>query len=94
MQWSHALFIYREKFKKVEGEYPTFIFPPMTKGTEIESKPAPKKQVEKMLRETIFEIGVPSGTTSGSFTLHSPRNFYVNGASQLGWDTESQTILG
>ena len=92
--WSHPIFKYRELYKKKFAKYPDFIFPSITKDFKELLIAAPKRQIEKLMRDVIFKIGVPSGKNSENYTLHSPRNFYVNGASQLGWTNESQTILG
>ena len=55
--------------------------------------PAPKRQIEERFRKLLHEFGVSIDDTA-KYTLHSPRNFYTNGADQIGWSSESQTILG
>ena len=55
---------------------------------------ARKKMILQHLRDTIHMVGVPSGMAPDSYTLHYPRNFYTNSASQVGWSLESQTVLG
>ena len=94
MTWSHALFRFRETIKKTTGKYPKFLFPSTLKEWKYSPNEGPKRQIEQRMRECIFEIGVPSGTRAEQYTLHSPRNFYTNGAGQLGWNLEAQTILG
>ena len=56
--------------------------------------PAPKRQVEARFRRLLADIGIPDHVDVLKYTLHSPRNFYTNAADQIGWSTESQTILG
>ena len=94
LTWSHPLFRFRENVKKTTGRYPRFLFPSTQKGWKFSPNEGPKRQIEQRMREYIFDIGVPSGTRSEQYTLHSPRNFYTNGAGQLGWNLEAQTILG
>ena len=94
LTWAHPLFHFREDYKKKTGQYPKHLFPSITADWSYSPTPGPKKQIEQRLREMIFEIGTPSGTTPENYTLHSPRNFYTNGAGQLGWNNEAQTILG
>ena len=94
MNWSHPLFQYREYAKKKLGKYPSYLFPSVTKEWLHSTSEGPKKQMEQRLHEVIFTVGVPSGSRAEHYTLHSPRNFYTNGAGQLGWNQEAQTILG
>ena len=55
---------------------------------------AAKRQIETRLRDLINKIGMPSGSFPENYTLHSPRNFYTNASAQLGWNQETQTVLG
>ena len=103
LNWPHPLFEFREIARLKQGFFPRFTFPKLRCGNpDLESSwilekqicPAPKRQVESRSRQLLTSIGIPDHTDVMKYTLHSPRNFYTNGADQIGWSTESQTILG
>ena len=92
--WSHPVFFFRDEYLAKKGEYPKFLFPTVDKEWNLFDSMATKRQIEARLRELIHKVGVPAGKTPDAYTLHSPRNFYTNASSQLGWSQETQTVLG
>ena len=94
VMWSHPIFFYREEYHAKRAEYPKYLFPAVDKEWNVIDSCAPKRQIEQRMRELIHKVGVPSGHQANSYTLHSPRNFYTNAGAQLGWNIESQTVLG
>ena len=94
IDWSHAIFIFRDEYLAKKGEYPKFLFPAVDKNWNLFDSVAAKRQIEARLRELVHKVGGPPGVFPESYTLHSPRNFYTNASAQLGWSQETQTVLG
>ena len=92
--WPKCLFEYRDFFNKERGHYPQFIFPAIDSSGNPTFSKASKEAATVSLHKFIEMAGVPPGTAPYEYTLHSPRNFYTNAASQMGWGEEAMTVLG
>ena len=94
--WSHELFRYREEFHKVHNKFPPSLIPYTDKEwTIIPEKLANRTTVQNRMRDLISEQKLlPEGADINEYTLHSPRNFFTNATSLLGFPEQDQTILG
>ena len=90
-RWPDPIFEFRTLYAKRRGFNPSYLFPDLSSNFTILESKAKKYLVQKIFRELLKESGEQSPE---KFTLHSPRNWYVTVAAQLGWSRKAQTTLG
>ena len=90
--WASPIIDFRKQYSERRGYEPSYLFPDLSAGSKqiLESK-AKKYHVVKVFRELLKQAGV---LDPSKYTLHSPRNWYVTVAAQLGWGRKAQTTLG